>query len=57
MMPEAAVEIVAVEKVSVTHEQINVLDFDGEPCNDESNYTLDQCKHNVISKVCSQNGG
>ena len=53
MMPESAVEIAAVEKVSVTHEQINVLDFDGEPCNGESNYTLDLCKRNIITKVSS----
>ena len=53
MMPESAVEISAVEIVSVTHEQINMLDFDGEPCNSESNYTLAHCKMNIITKVCS----
>ena len=55
MMPESAVEIAAVEKVSVTHEQINVLDFDGEPCNGERNYRLDVCKRNIITKVSSLN--
>ena len=51
MMPESTVQISAVEIVSITHEQINVLDFDGEPCNGERNYTLDQCKINNITKV------
>ena len=53
MMPESTVQISAVEIVSITHEQINVLDFDGETCDSESNYRLDLCKNDVIVKVGS----
>ena len=51
MMPKEVAEISTVERVSVTHELINVLDFDGEFCDKRNDYLLDQCKQNQIQEV------
>ena len=51
MMPAAIAEYAAVERVTVTHEQINVLDFDGEPCNNEIDYLMDLCIQDKILNV------
>ena len=50
-MPPALAEYTAVEKVTITHEQINVLDFDGEACNNEIDYLMDQCIQDRILNV------
>ena len=41
----------AITKATITHEQINVLDFDGDNCNDEIDYSMDQCIQDNILKV------
>ena len=51
MMPRAIAEYTAVEKVSVAHELINVLDYGGEFCDDSNDYLLDQCKQDQIQQV------
>ena len=50
-MPRAIAEYTAVEKVSVAHELINVLDYGGEFCDDRNDYLLDQCKQDQIQQV------
>jgi hypothetical protein len=51
MMPRAIAEYTAVEKVSVAHELINVLDYDGEFCRKRNDYLPDQCKQDQIQQV------
>ena len=51
MMPRAIAEITAVERVSITHELINVLHYGGEFCNERKDYLLDQCKQDQIQQV------
>ena len=51
MMPPAIAEYTAVERVSVAHELINVLDYGGEFCDERNDYLLDQCKQDQIQQV------
>ena len=51
MMPRAIAEYTAVERVSVTHELINVLDYGGEFCDERKDYLSDQCKQDQIQQV------
>ena len=51
MMPRAIAEYTAVERVSVTHELINVLNYGGEFCDERNDSLFDQCKQDQIQQV------
>ena len=38
-------------KMTVEHEILNVLNYDGELCIDNTNYSYDQCRQDIIFKV------
>ena len=42
-------------KASVTHQSIELLNYDGKNCNNDGDYNYDQCKENYIYKVYKEN--
>ena len=40
-----------IQSASVTYESVNLLNYDGKPCNDDIQYNYDDCKQEYIYKV------
>ena len=49
----AAAKFKNVQSASVTYESVNLLNYDGKPCNDDMRYNYDDCKQEYIYKVIS----
>ena len=40
-----------IQSASVTYESVNLLNYNGKPCNDDIQYNYDECKQEYIYKV------
>jgi hypothetical protein len=47
----AAAKFKDIKIASVTYESVNLLNYDGKPCNDDNRYNYDDCKQEYIYKV------
>ena len=47
----AAAKFKNIQSASVTYESVNLLNYDGKPCNDDIQYNYDECKQEYIYKV------
>ena len=52
-LPDASAKIFAADvyEVTVTNENLHLLNYDKEPCNNDKTYDWYQCKHEQIYKV------
>ena len=52
-LPDASSKIFAADvyEVTVTNENLHLLNYDKEPCNNDKTYDWYQCKHEQIHKV------
>ena len=52
-LPDASSKIFATDvyEVTVTNENLHLLNYDKEPCNNDKTYNWYQCKHEQIYKV------
>ena len=50
----AAAKFKNIQSATVTYESVNLLNYDGKPCNDDIQYNYDDCKQEYIYKVINQ---
>ena len=47
----AAAKVKNIQSASVTYESVNLLNYDGKPCDNNNQYNYDECKQEYIYKV------